>query len=171
MANTVVSIFREAGQAEKARKNLIADGFADSQVTIKTATYNSDDPVPDSGADSNDILEKITSFFRELFGADDDEVDQYAHAGQQGTIVTVHTDTSEEAEKVAAILDFYGAEHATETSGSYSGEDVTHTGGQELMDMPSHASRDHSAPMDPRAFQLRARIVARAVENRSRDQY
>ncbi len=171
MANTVVSIFRDAGQAEKARMNLIANGFAESQVSVKTASYKSDESVPDTGEDTLIVLEKITSFFRDLFGSDDAEVHQYAQAGQQGTIVTVHTDTSEEAETVAGILDFYGAEYATETSGSYSSEDVTLSGGHEFMDMPSHASRDHSAPLDPRTAQLKARIVARAVENRSRDQY
>lgn len=54
---------------------------------------------------------KITDFFNNLFGGkdDDDDAKRYSHVGQRSSIVTVHAQSKDEAERAADILDECGA--------------------------------------------------------------
>jgi hypothetical protein len=151
MGNTVVSIFENAEQAENARNVLRAAGCSDDQVTVKTAIYKSD-PVPGE-EEEKDILEKIGDFFKDLFGAEDEELTHYTNAGHKGTIITVHTADRNEAEKVAAILD------GLEISGdSESGERERHP----FLDDPSNPVFENGLS-ETRSSRLRSRIVERSL--------
>jgi len=115
MSNTVIGIFEYTSEAQEAQKYLLANGFSDGQVDIKVSgTIDSTNTV-----DHDDAGDKISNFFKNLFGDDDDEVNRYSEAGRKGTIVTVHARTADEAEVAARVLDNYGAVDVNETAGSF----------------------------------------------------
>jgi len=157
MANTVVSIFENVEQAQRAQDLLRASGYADNQVVVKTAAYKTDAPAEEH--ENTDVFDKIADFFKDLFGADDEEVVTYSEAGHKGTIITVHTADRDEAEKVAAILDGYGAVDVAENTENI--RSVQH----QFLDDPANPvfakdSQDTSFPT--RASRLKSRIVARS---------
>jgi len=117
MSNTVVGIFEYTSEAQEAKSYLLANGFSEENVDIKIASYVDDDGTRKTEEDAGD---RIGNFFKGLFGDDENEVKRYSDEGRRGTIVTVHAETSAEAEAAARVLDNYGAVDFGETSGSYS---------------------------------------------------
>lgn len=159
MANTVVSIFENVEQAQRAQDLLRASGYADGQVIVKTAVYKTDAQVDES--DNTDVFDKIADFFKDLFGADDEEVATYSEAGHKGTIITVHTADRDEAEKVAAILDGYGAVDVDGNTENV--RSVQH----QFLDDPAHPvfskdGQEQDGNFPTRASRLKSRIVARS---------
>lgn len=62
----------------------------------------------------------ISRFFKSLFGNDDDDVNTYSNVAQRsGSIVTVHAESKEEAERAADILDDNGAVDVNEKANQY----------------------------------------------------
>jgi hypothetical protein len=120
MANTVVGIFEYESDAQDAQNYLLANGFADGEVDIKTASYKSDTASVDEH--DNDLIDRIGNFFKHLFDGDEEETKRYSEAGRRGTIVTVHATNAEEAESAAAILDQYGAVDVNESAANYSAD-------------------------------------------------
>jgi uncharacterized protein (TIGR02271 family) len=115
MSNTVIGIFEYTSEAQEAKQYLLANGFSDGQVDLKVSgSINNTQTV-----DNEDAGDKISNFFKGLFGDDDEEVNRYSEAGRKGTIVTVHAKTADEAEVAARVLDNYGAVDVNETAGSY----------------------------------------------------
>lgn len=172
MANTIVSIFPNADQAKQAKEHLLTNGFSAAEVEVKIASYKSDDPVMASDDKHQNILEKVTAFFKDLFGADDQQVTQYAQEGSKGVILTVHTGTSEDAEKVTGILDSFGALDTAETSGSFYPEGEVKSGQHQFLDNPAYLSSEVpvtslDAGYSARAARLKSRIVARSVGKQS----
>ncbi|WP_439554948.1 YsnF/AvaK domain-containing protein [Dyadobacter sp.] len=108
MAKTVVGIFEYESDAQEAQNYLLANGFADGDVDIKTASYTSDSSTATVNED-HDVMDRVGNFFRDLFDGDEEETRRYSEAGRRGTIVTVHAVDAAEAEAAAAILDQYGA--------------------------------------------------------------
>lgn len=106
MANTVVGIFEYESDAQEAQRYLLANGYADGDVDIKTASYKSETGEP---AEDRDVSDRIGNFFRDLFDGDENETSRYTHAGRRGTIVTVHALDATEAMAAAEILDRFGA--------------------------------------------------------------
>ncbi len=97
-----------------------------------------------SGRNSDEHESGISKFFKSLFGGDDDndDADKYTRvASQAQSIVTVHAQSRDEAERVADILDDNGAvdvdEHASRMgysgsgsgTGNYSGSGADVTSG------------------------------------------
>ena len=97
MSRTVVGIFEYESDAQNAQNYLLANGFGDGSVDIKTARYKSETSDDSSGDADLDLLEKIRNFFQELFTDDQHEAERYTEAGRQGTIVTVHANSADEA--------------------------------------------------------------------------
>ncbi|MDQ2719782.1 MAG: DUF2382 domain-containing protein [Bacteroidota bacterium] len=84
-----------------------------SNVT-KTATgdYSNDD---DEG-----IGAKVSKFFKNLFGDDDNAADRYSHvANKTGNLVTVHATSDEEANRASDILDENGAINIDDSAEEY----------------------------------------------------
>ncbi|WP_138484542.1 YsnF/AvaK domain-containing protein [Dyadobacter bucti] len=106
MANTVVGIFEYESDAQEAQNYLLANGYADGNVDIKTASYKSED---NQVSDDRDVSDRIGNFFRDLFDGDEKETSRYTDAGRRGTIVTVHALDAAEAQAAAEILDQFGA--------------------------------------------------------------
>lgn len=68
----------------------------------------------------------ISKFFKNLFGSDNDESERFSKVAGQGTVVTVHARTADEAEEVADLLDDYGAIDVDDT---YNQQYAGNTGG------------------------------------------
>lgn len=84
-----------------------------------------------SGSYDNDHKESgITRFFKSLFGGNDDDVNTYSSVAQRsGSIVTVHAQSKDEAERAADILDANGAVDVNEKASQYGmGRSTSNTG-------------------------------------------
>ncbi len=76
----------------------------------------------DYGDNRNDdsFGDKVSRFFKNLFGDNDDDADRYSTvANKTGCVVTVHAQSDEEAERAADILDEYGAVDVNERAAAY----------------------------------------------------
>lgn len=114
MAQTVIGVFADDYDANRAVDALHEDGFTDAQVDFSSRT---------NAADTNarrERHEKTGGFFHNLFSSDDkyDENtrNNYREAAARGTVVTVHTKDMTRAEKAADILDRFGALDANDTA-------------------------------------------------------
>ncbi|HEX9958379.1 MAG TPA: YsnF/AvaK domain-containing protein [Fibrella sp.] len=152
MALTVVGVFDNASEAQQAVEALVSDGFSRSTIDLSTTqsssnsggnntysgtnTYGSGDVIPDrhqntSGTmaeevvdDTKDTGSSIGNFFSSLFGMDDDNTNRYSQVAERSSIVTVHAQTEDEAERAADILDDNGAIDVDERASQYGNTSV-----------------------------------------------
>jgi uncharacterized protein (TIGR02271 family) len=133
-ALTVVGVFDNANEAQEAVEALVRDGFSRSNIDISAQSnaYSSGDGdiVPDrhqntSGTrteevvdDTKDVGDSIGDFFSSLFGGHDD-ADKYKRVADRSSIVTVHAQSDDEAERAADILDDNGAVDVDERASQY----------------------------------------------------
>ena len=105
MTQTVIGIFDNTSEAEEAVEALLDNGFTESNVdlSVNNAKMNLVAAIADNNNESG-----ISKFFKNLFG-NDDEGNRYTKAAERRSIVTVHTQTSEEAKRASELLDKYGA--------------------------------------------------------------
>lgn len=139
MALTVVGVFDDATEAQNAVEELVNDGFSRSNIDLSaqtgsytdSSTTTDSDLIPDrnrntSGTfteevadDARDAGSGIGNFFKSLFGDDDDDTRRYSTVAERGTVVTVHVQTNDEAERAADILDDNGAVDVNERAAQY----------------------------------------------------
>lgn len=141
MAQTVIGIFESSSKAQDAVEELVESGITRDNIDVSAgnnagSSYSSSE----NRNDSDEHESGISKFFKSLFGDNDDDADKYTKvASRAQSIITVHAQSGDEAERVADILDDNGAvdvdEHAAtmgfNTSGKYSGSgdtDLTNTG-------------------------------------------
>jgi len=105
MSHTVVGVFESSTEAQTAVQQLVSSGFVRDNIDVapQTASNTSSTNMNDDDDDS------IGSFFRNLFGGDDDRHQHYSNYARTGSVVTVHARSAQEAERAADILDEYGA--------------------------------------------------------------
>ena len=121
MAFTVIGVFDDAQEAQKAVNDLVSEGFSRDNIDLsaKTGQYSdgayADDRTTDHEEDSG-----ISGFFKSLFGSDDDEdYRRHTTVAQRGSLVTVHATSEDQAEKAADILDDNGAVNTNERADQY----------------------------------------------------
>jgi len=115
MTHTVVGIFNDADDAKNAVDQLANNGFDRSNIDYSRGSssgYNTND----ENADDNES--GIGRFFKNLFSSKD-ESDRYARAARNGSVVTVHAQSSEEAQRASELLDNYGAIDVDEKDRGY----------------------------------------------------
>ena len=115
MSHTVVGIFDNANEAQKAVDELLNRNFDRSNIDYATGSasgYDTDDQK------SDDHESGISRFFKNLF-QDKDESDRYSRVAKDGYVVTVHTQSSEEARRASELLDDCGAEDVDEKDQEY----------------------------------------------------
>ncbi|MDB5243841.1 MAG: hypothetical protein JWP57_4467 [Spirosoma sp.] len=142
---TVVGVFDNASEAQQAVEALVSDGFSRSNIDLSTAqtgsqSYNTGDYNSGSGSssavipdrhqntsgtaaeevvdDTKDVGSSIGDFFSSLFGGGDD-ADKYNRVASDRSVVTVHAQSDDEAERAADILDDNGAVDVDERAASY----------------------------------------------------
>lgn len=137
MSQTVIGIFDNATQAQNAVQQLLNNGFShdyidvSSRGTTDTGTVSDSTYSGSSQHSDSDFGDKVSRFFSNLFDADDDR-NNYAEVGRRGSVVTVHAQTAQEAERAADLLDQYGAVDVNERaqqyrSGTYSDTSAAYT--------------------------------------------
>lgn len=157
MAQTVIGMFESSSKAQEAVGELVEAGITRDRIDISSgnsgSSYSSGSASAtstsySSGSDRNDDDHEsgISKFFKSLFGNDDDDADKYTRvASNAQSIVTVHAQSSDEAERVADILDDNGAvnvdEHASKLGYNRSGSYSAGTG----TGMGSTGSADYAA--------------------------
>ena len=199
---TVVGIFDNASEAQKAVDELVDAGFMRSNIDMsaQTGTYSNDTygtgttgtmnttdaMVPDrhqntSGTyteeiadDTKDVGDSISDFFSNLFGGDDDDTHKkYAHVGRSGSIVTVHAQSEDEAERAADILDDNGAVDVNEKATQYGygamggvgvDTDMNRTNADQTIKVIEENLEVGKREVETGGVRLRSRIVERPVE-------
>jgi len=117
MAQTVVGIFDKASEAQSAVEGLVNGGFDRNNIDLST---RNNDYNRDADDDDTDNEGGIGGFFSSLFGSDDDDRNRrYTTVGQRSSIVTVHADSEDLAERAADILDACGAVDIDEKATEY----------------------------------------------------
>ena len=173
---TVVGIFDTISEAQAAVQQLQSAGFERDYVDVSQ-------PMPGSGASSNSTSgsstdnDSIGGFFSSLFGSDNDEARTYADVARSGhSVVTVHVDSADQAQRAASVLDQAGAvdvdRKAAEygLSNSYTAERGSWTGqGSDQTATATAQVIEENLQVGKRVEQtggarLRSRIVERPVE-------
>jgi len=131
MAQTVIGMFDNSTEAQQAVEKLVSSGISRDRIDVSdqssSSSTSSTDSYSSSGStstsrdrddDHNDNA--ITRFFKNLFGDDDDDADRYSKvASRAKSIVTVHANSSDEAEDAADILDDNGAVDVNKRASEY----------------------------------------------------
>lgn len=119
---TVIGVFDSAAEAQRAVDQLVSNGFSRDSIDLSAQTTSDySDSTSTTYADRDDDNDSgIGGFFRSLFGGDDDDnTRKYTSVAQRGSIVTVHAQSSDEAERAADLLDEYGAVDIDERAAQY----------------------------------------------------
>lgn len=119
---TVIGVFDNASDAQRAVDQLISNGFSRDSIDLSAQTSTSSDFTDNNTtrADRDDDHDGgIGGFFSSLFGTDSDDSRKYSHAASRGSIVTVHAQSADEAEQAADLLDEYGAVDIDERAAEY----------------------------------------------------
>jgi len=122
MAQTVIGMFDNESQAQRAVEQLMDRGFTRDNIDLATrhtgTTTDSTSTTTRRDDDNDNFGDSISNFFSSLFGGDDS--DRYTEMARRGgTVVTVHARSPEEAERAADILDDYGAVDINDRSFEY----------------------------------------------------
>lgn len=139
MSHTVIGIFGSSSQAQDAVDYLAANGFSRENLDIRTSQTGSMEPL---AAGEVEVSDPIGDFFSNIFGPSVSDASRYSESGRNGTVVTVHAMSSEEADVAARVLDNHGA-----------------------LDVDEHIERE-SRDLDQ--IRLRSRIIEGKVEDRLR---
>ena len=107
MNQSVVAVFEDRAQAERARQQLIATGFPSERVSFQLgAGADSAAEAGGSSARADDGERGIGDFFRSLFGMDDDRPEHYEEASRRGhTTLVVHAEGENEVDQLRALLE------------------------------------------------------------------
>jgi len=116
MRQTVVGIFDSESEAQNAVLKLESDGFMRENIDLSGRMSGDSNR---ENARDEDFGDKIGNFFNSLFGSDNNDARNYSEVARRGTVVTVHTDSEDEAERAVDILDLYGAVDVNDRVGSY----------------------------------------------------
>ncbi|MDX5345619.1 MAG: YsnF/AvaK domain-containing protein [Hymenobacteraceae bacterium] len=107
MTQTVVALFEDKSDAQRAVQQLTRDGFTGHDIDVSEACEPGKLEKQKNVGDED----SISRFFNSLFGNDDHEARRYSEAAHHcDTIVTVHAKSEDQAKKAATVLDSFGAE-------------------------------------------------------------
>ncbi|MFN7115960.1 MAG: hypothetical protein ACK4TA_04130 [Saprospiraceae bacterium] len=107
MTHTVVGIFENETSAQHAARQLLHTGVPQDHIDVTNSQTRSTEVV-DNEEDEEGFFTRIGNFFRHLF-EDETQAQKYSEFARSRTIVTVHTESDEEAAHAAYILDEHGA--------------------------------------------------------------
>lgn len=178
MAQTVIGIFDNSGEAQTAVQHLVSNGFSRNNIDVSAQSSDTTTTSKDRYDDDND---SIGGFFKSLFGGNDDDSTRYSSVAKRGCVVTVHAQSNQEAERAADILDEYGAVDVNERAAQYGYSSQTNAGmmdtDRDRLDTTSRTTdADASIPIieenlnvgkrvvETGGVRLRSRIIEKPVE-------
>lgn len=164
MSQTVIGTFDSPSEANEAVENLINKGFnrEDIELVQNNATSESNEPV-----ENIDSGNGISHFFKNLFN--DDENSSGSESGKRGTIISVYTQSDDEAERAADILDECGAVDIDEKDSEFRTNPVSSTDRnlKNLSDMDADQTAGRSIPTDFNNSQDAASQESEEIKSRS----
>jgi len=110
---TVIGIFDNGFEAQSAVGQLKTQGFSDDQIDISVRDKAEHAFHYDADNDSG-----LSNFFSHLF-TNEDEKAHFTEVAKRGSVVSVHVNSSEEAQKAVNILDQFGAVDVDERYNQY----------------------------------------------------
>lgn len=164
MAHTVIGIFDSAAEAQQALQQLVGNGFNQNQVDISSASANKNT----SGTGYSNDNDSHGNFFKSLFD-DEKDVSTYSQVARRGTLVTVHAQSSEQAQSAARILDQAGAVNVDEQAMKYS--NTSNTSSQNAstsLPVIEEELQVGKKVVETGGVRLHSRIVERPVEEHLR---
>lgn len=171
MRQTVFGIFDTADEAQNAVKQLLNSGFGNDVIDVR-AQRSSD--AGDRNRKDADNDSSIGNFFSNLFGGDNEESRTYSEVARRGSVVTVHAQSREEADRAARILDEYGAIDANErgrkyrTEGSRGAGQTGQTTGEQSIPVVEEKMEVGKRDVETGSVRVRSRIIERPVEEKLR---
>ena len=104
MAKTIVGLFNSMEQAENVKQALISEDFPASHITVvaNNTGHSEETTTEHTGG-------KVSHFFSNLFGGDDEAHEYYANGVNSGGALLAATVDDEDAAEVAAMLKQHGA--------------------------------------------------------------
>ena len=193
MAQTVIGFFDNNSEAQRAVEQLQGRGISRDRIDVSRGGGSTGTAPGGSGAVSHDRPDpntvrttdegrtvdregrntnRITDFFNSLFGGgDNDDADRYSHVGQRAnTIVTVHAQTKDEAERAADILDDAGAVDVDEraTQSGYTHTRSEGMGARENVSGQGRSGMPGTTGLDAGNMRRRSFIVERSVDEQRR---
>lgn len=138
MQQTLIAVFDNRGDAQKAQEELVAGGYPREDVRLSEGDAAGDASRAQQSASRSDSDSSFTSgirnFFSDLFGTDRSEPAQmYSEAVSRGNyVLTLTAATLPEVERAADIVERFGPididEHAELWSGAKAGQDSMRSG-------------------------------------------
>lgn len=106
--HTLVAVFDNNDDAQKAKADLLASGFGSSDVRLSAGVSRATSATTTDQDES--IGDSISNFFSDLFGSgSDDRTGVYSDAVARGhCVLTVTTQTEPEVERAADLVERYG---------------------------------------------------------------
>lgn len=164
MTHTLVAAFDTLDEALAAKSDLLAERVLETNIQISSSKAQSSTTGETSGAqheDDESLGHKISHFFSNLFGSDDDHKPHryavaYPEAYRRGaTLLTVVATTEDEAESIEDILERNGAFDIDERSATWENDQLS---AQPDAGVTTHIAGTHVATD-------RADVVDRSFEN------
>ena len=187
MSKTIVGLFDEYRDAQRAVVELVENGISREDIGITSRDYAGDDETDtsykatdtrrdDSYRDDEGVGDKISNFFSRLFGGDDEYASHYSEAvGRGGTVVTVDCESDEMADRAEAILNRFGGDvderDESYRQGAYARTDDVETnradlaeGGEARIPVIEEELRVGKRAVEGGGVRVRTRVVERPVE-------
>jgi stress response protein YsnF len=181
MAQTVIGFFEASSDAQRAIQRLENIGISRRDIDVSSSGSGGASTV---GNDRRSEREEdrgngITQFFNSIFGNNSNDAERYSSVGKSGySIVTVHTQSREQAERVANILDECGAidvdEKASQMGHAHARNDIpasqqnlTSERGQSIPRIQENLEVGKRT-IEHGDVRVRSRIVERPVEEQVR---
>jgi uncharacterized protein (TIGR02271 family) len=164
MTHTLVAAFDTLDEALAAKSDLLAERVLETNIQISSSKAQSSTAGETPGAqheDDESLGHKISHFFSNLFGSDDDQKPHryavaYPEAYRRGaTLLTVVATTEDEAESIEDILERNGAFDIDERSATWENDELS---AQPDAGVTTHSAGTHVATD-------RADVVDRSFEN------
>lgn len=170
MKQTVFGIFNTANDAQNAVKHLQDEGFRREAIDVHRSRERVKGGETTEKSKSNEWnSDGYRNFFSNLF-TDKKEAQTYTDVASRGSVVTVHTNSKEESERAAEILDRFGAVDANEQAVKYRSEGSAgtrpegRTGESESVPVIEEDMQVGKREVETGRVRLRSRIIERPVE-------
>ncbi|MDT5269638.1 MAG: hypothetical protein QOH49_1824 [Acidobacteriota bacterium] len=172
MTKTIVGLFDEYREAQRAVVELVGSGVPREEIGITTRNYEG----ADVSRDDEGVGDKVSNFFSRLFGGDEEYASHYSEAVVSGgTVVTVDCETDETAGRAEAILNRFGGdvdEHGdSDRQGAYMGTEKVESartgieeGGAARIPVIEEELRVGKREVEGGGVRVRTRVVERPVE-------
>jgi uncharacterized protein (TIGR02271 family) len=179
MSKTIVGLFDNYREAQRAAAGLIESGIAREDIGITSRDYESregDSYREESHRDDEGFGDKVSGFFSNLFGDDREYASHYSEAVTSGgAVVTVDCETDEMADRAESILNRFGGEvdghEESHRQAAYAGTEAAATGRADVaeageMHIPviEEELRVGKREVEGGGVRVRTRVVERPVE-------